>query len=100
MEFCMNDCSLRTGSVQSCSHEKIRLLTLGDLVAANINTRSFYNMPDLLLRRGYFKTGKSRVRLNLLEDNNDCTDGDLTIVCEQPSIGSAQAAENRGNTES
>ena len=69
--------NLRTGSVQSCSHEKIRLLTLGDLVAANISTRSFYNMPYLLSRRGYFKTGKSRVRLNLLEDTNDCTDGDL-----------------------
>ena len=75
--------NLRTGSLQSCSHEKIRLLTLGDLVAANISTRSFWNMPDLLPRRGYFRTGKSKVRLNLLEDNSDCTDGLLESNCEQ-----------------
>ena len=56
-------------------------------------------MPDLLSRRGYFKTGKSKVRLNLLEDISDCTDGDLTTDCEQPIIGSAQATENGGNTE-
>ena len=91
--------NLRTGSLQSCSHEKIRLLTLGDLVAANISTRSFWNMPDLLSRRGYFRTGKSKVRLNLLEDDSNCTDGVLESDCEQPLVEGAQTTETGGNTE-
>ena len=39
------------------------------------------------------------MRLNLLEDTNDWTEGDVTNDCDQPVIGSAQAAENGGNTE-
>ena len=91
--------NLRTGSLQSCSHEKIRLLNLGDLVAANISSRSFWNMPDLLSRRGYFRTGKSKVRLNLLEDTGSCTDEGLETDWEQPIVEGVQPTETGGNTE-
>ena len=58
--------NLRTGSVQSVTHEKVRLLNLQDLVAANITEKNFYNTPQLLSKRGYFQRGKSKLRLSLL----------------------------------
>ena len=92
--------NLRTGSVQSCSHEKIKLLSLEDLVAANITSKNFYNMPDLLSRRGYFKSGKSRLRLSLLEDESDCLEEELNNDCDEPVLGMAQATGIGANTES
>ena len=57
--------NLRTGSVQSVTHEKVKLLSLQDLVAANITEKNFYNTPQLLSIRGYFKRGKSKLRLGI-----------------------------------
>ena len=60
--------NLRTGSLQSCSHDNIHLLRLDDLIITNINSKAFWNISELLQKRGYFGRGKSKIRLNLLED--------------------------------
>ena len=74
--------NLRTGSLQSCSHDKIHLLSLHDLISTNINSKAFWNISDLLQKRGYFRRGKSKVCLNLLEDF-DLTDGRMVDDCQE-----------------
>ena len=91
--------NLQTGSIQSCSHEKIRLLNLEDLIATNINSKAFWSISDLLQKRGYFRRGKSRVCLNLLGDSDDCTGGSMEDDCQIPSDGDVQPAENGANSE-
>ena len=82
--------NLCTGSVQSCTHEKVKLLSLQDLVAANITEENFYNIPQLLSKRGYFKRGKSKLRLNLLPDQNDYLERGLEDDWEEPRLQLAQ----------
>ena len=43
--------------------------------------------------------GKSKVRLNLLEDTDDCTDEELEADWQQPPIDEVQPAENGANSE-
>ena len=76
--------NLRTGSSQSCSHEKAHLLSLGDLISSDIVTKSFWNIDKLVDSRAYFKQGKSKNRLTLLEDSKELlTVGDQEINCQQ-----------------
>ena len=98
--------NLRTGSLQSCSHDKIHLLSLDDLISININTKAFWNISELLQKRGYFRRGKSKVRLNLLEDFDQVlSSGDDGIDCPEnndevsrpPEIGAKQGAANDDN---
>ena len=69
--FGMRILNLRTGSLQSCSHEKVHLLSLGDLISTDIETRSFWNISELMDKWAYFRRGKSQNRLNLLEDYDE-----------------------------
>ena len=70
--------NLRTGSVQSVTHEKVGLLNLQDLVSANMTEKNIYNTPQLLENREYFQRGKSKLRLSLLQDQTDCVEGRIT----------------------
>ena len=90
--------NLRTASVQSVTHEKVKLLSLQELVAANITEKNFYNTPQLLSKRGYFQRGKSKLRLNLLPDQNDYLEKGLEDDWEEPRLRLAQP-ENPANSE-
>ena len=54
-------------------------------------------MPDLIQRRGYFKTGNSKVRLSLLEDTS--TGEGLETDWEQTMVEGVQSTGTGGNTE-
>ena len=86
--------NLRTGSLQSCSHEKAHLLSLGDLVSSDIVTKSFWNINELVDSRAYFKRGKSKNRLTLLEDSTELlTVGDEEIDCQSNNQSTGRSAD-------
>ena len=59
-------------------------------MAANITEKNFYNTPQLLSKRGYFKRGKSKLRFNLLPDQNDYLERGLEDDWEEPRLQLAQ----------
>ena len=86
--------NLRTGSLQSCSHEKIHLLSLDDLISTNINSKAFWNISELLEKRGYFRRGKSKVRLNLLDDfDQELIIGETRDDCQEKNDEVIQSQE-------
>ena len=81
--FGLNLKNLRTNSIQTVTHEKVRLLNLQDLVAQNITETNFFNTPQLLEKRGYFQRGKSKVRLSLL-NQADCNEEESITNWHEP----------------
>ena len=47
-------------------------------------------MPELLSKRGYFKVGKSKLRLNLLPDESNCLGEGIDDDCTEPILELAQ----------
>ena len=46
-------------------------MTLKDLISQDITERCFWNIDSLLDNRGFFRRGKTKNRLSLLEDGDE-----------------------------